>query len=173
MTKDARVNTVKVPIKVIENRLEFLYGGTLPSLKDGSEGYLVVPRSSIKDETLLMLLEEEEIVEILPVTTILKISISSKGCPQHLKEWVNPLSTYSKEKVVDLSLQTPLYLKLQGTKEAFLLDCKCYIPAFDDIATSINHAYTLISTEFEPHRKSHTGNVFDKVFYKMISYGDN
>jgi len=36
---------------------------------------------------------------------------------------------------------------------------------------SINHAYTLIATYFEPHRRASTGNVFDKVFYQRSEDG--
>jgi hypothetical protein len=31
-------------------------------------------------------------------------------------------------------------------------------------ASSVNHAYTLLSEKFEKHRKTHTGNVFDQVY---------
>ena len=33
-------------------------------------------------------------------------------------------------------------------------------------AFSLNQAYTLISQKYEKHRGSHTGNVFNKVFYQ-------
>lgn len=53
-----------------------------------------------------------------------------------------------------------------GDKRATLDFCKCGIPALDRVADSINHAYTLISEVFEPHRKGHGGNVFLKVVYE-------
>jgi hypothetical protein len=33
-------------------------------------------------------------------------------------------------------------------------------------ATSINHAYTDLSETFEPWRISHTGNIYEQVFYQ-------
>lgn len=33
-------------------------------------------------------------------------------------------------------------------------------------ARSLNHAFTLLSEKFETHRISHTGNVFQRVFYR-------
>ncbi len=52
---------------------------------------------------------------------------------------------------------------LGGTKRGTLADCKCGIPALSREAASVNHAYTLISNIYEPHRKGHGGNVFQKV----------
>ncbi len=36
----------------------------------------------------------------------------------------------------------------------------------DDLPASVNQAYTLISTHFEPQRRSHTGNIFNCVYYR-------
>lgn len=33
-------------------------------------------------------------------------------------------------------------------------------------AESLNHAFTLLSEEFEPWRKAHTGSIYQRVFYK-------
>jgi hypothetical protein len=38
---------------------------------------------------------------------------------------------------------------------------------FEDIhAQSLNHAFTMLSERYETHRLSHTGNVYDRVFYQ-------
>ena len=45
------------------------------------------------------------------------------------------------------------------------MKCKCNIPALEKDASSLNHAYTLLSREFEPDRISHGGNVFLNCYY--------
>ena len=46
------------------------------------------------------------------------------------------------------------------------MNCPIDIPFLNKKAVSVNQAYTIISTEFEKYRRSHTGNVFNKVYYK-------
>jgi len=46
------------------------------------------------------------------------------------------------------------------------MNCPIYIPFLSKKVISVNQAYTNISTEFEKYRRSHTGNVFHKVYYK-------
>ncbi|RPI26707.1 MAG: hypothetical protein EHM61_10970 [Acidobacteria bacterium] len=46
-----------------------------------------------------------------------------------------------------------------------LVDCRSKVISLKREARSINHAFTLLSQEFETHRISHTANVFERVFY--------
>src|SRR5208337_2134709 len=49
--------------------------------------------------------------------------------------------------------------------QTFTLEsCRCVIPALKLEATSINHAFTLISEAYETKRLSHTGNVFERAY---------
>lgn len=42
------------------------------------------------------------------------------------------------------------------------------IPALQDLtALSLNHVYRLVSEAFERHRRSHAGNVFSEVYYRV------
>lgn len=63
-------------------------------------------------------------------------------------------------------MRTSIELHLKGDKEPSLEDCKCRIPVLNADARSLNHAYTLLSTAFETHRISHSGNVFTHVFFR-------
>ena len=68
---------------------------------------------------------------------------------------------------VEIELIDDLLIILRGTKKATLSRCKCTIPILNNQeANSLNHAYTLISQEFEKHRISHSGNVFKDIYYK-------
>jgi hypothetical protein len=36
----------------------------------------------------------------------------------------------------------------------------------DEEVDSLNYAFTLLSDKFEPWRRSHTGNVYERIFYQ-------
>lgn len=62
-----------------------------------------------------------------------------------------------------------LWLELEGMKSNGLVSSRIELPSaikVDDDVASLNHAYTLLSEVFEPQRKSHTGNVYQKVLYR-------
>ena len=54
---------------------------------------------------------------------------------------------------------------LRGAKKAILESCHCSIDGLNREAHSLNEAYSLVSTEYEPERRSHTGSVFQKGLY--------
>jgi len=67
---------------------------------------------------------------------------------------------------VEIVLKQDLEIKLRSTKKGELQDCLCCISSMPESEPkSINHAYSLISQHYETHRRSHSGNVFDKVFF--------
>lgn len=68
--------------------------------------------------------------------------------------------------LAEIILLEDLKIVLRGTKKAILEPCECKIPVLERTAQSLNHAYTLLSQEFETDRLSHTGNVFTKVFFE-------
>ena len=102
-------------------------------------------------------------------TTVLVEIQTNKGIPDRLAAGaivrddgdrrLRPTTRY-----VKVRIEEPLRLEIIGENFGRLLDCKCKIESLNQEADSVNHAYTLISTAFEPERKSHTGNVFSKVF---------
>jgi hypothetical protein len=65
----------------------------------------------------------------------------------------------------EIILEEPLELTFRGTKKPVLKDCRCTLPSLKAKARSLNEAYTKLSEKYEPHRRGHGGNVFQKVFY--------
>jgi hypothetical protein len=164
--------TVQIPVRVVKGRLQFFYGGDLPELKDDTVGDLIVPENAIIDKAKLQQISNEMIKELLPIDTNLMIQISAESVKKigdtlrkylcHNLKTMPPLVN----PFVEIYLKQPLRIKLRGTKKGDLEPCLCAIPSLNDLeATSINHAYTLVSEKFEMHRKSHTANVFDKVYF--------
>ena len=65
---------------------------------------------------------------------------------------------------VKITLAEDLHLIVEQNGRNMLDDCPCSIEHPLETATSVNHAYTLISEQYEAYRISHTGNVFRLVF---------
>jgi hypothetical protein len=57
-----------------------------------------------------------------------------------------------------------LRIRIRGDQEAKLEPCSCEITALKREATSVNHAFTIISESYETQRLSHTGNVFERAY---------
>jgi hypothetical protein len=91
-----------------------------------------------------------------------KIPEELKRFGEHLNAWPNTPGFF-----VAISLAAPVSLVIRGDGRAALDDCACKIPSLPGKdCSSINEAYTRVSESFEPSRRSHTGNIFNCVFYE-------
>jgi len=61
-----------------------------------------------------------------------------------------------------------IWLELQGMQPKSITTSSIKLPdgVFDDEIISLNHAFTLLSEKYEPWRKSHTGNIYDRFLYQ-------
>jgi hypothetical protein len=168
---DSLEKRTRIRFKVADGKLVHFYDGTpISELREGTIGEIIVNDFEIKDEARVRQYNLEADVDFLPEGTRLLARISTQSVPEHLRKRLHPEGNYTGDSAVEIILQTDLRLHLRGTKEAQLLPCVCEVPALaeivkDELPASLNQAYTLISTHFEPHRRSHTGNVFNCVFY--------
>ena len=57
-----------------------------------------------------------------------------------------------------------LWLCLQGTQPKGVITSSIMVPSLgaNKLCDSLNHAFTCLSEKFEPWRKSHTGNIYDR-----------
>jgi len=167
MIPDPSKKNVLIPIKMIKGEPHFLYGGELPKLAEGTIGDLIVPSYSVIDKQKLSLLELEETKVFIPKPETLMIQVSPKDKNDE-KEGIErlPLKPYIQRSFVVVKLEEDLKINLRSTKKGELEDCQCSIPSLPEAEPkSLNHAYSLISQHFETHRRSHSGNVFEKVFF--------
>jgi len=167
MIPDPYEKKVLIPVKIVDGKVEYFYGGPLPELKEGTIGDLLIPRYAVLNNNVLELLEKEEAVELLPLGSHLRalVTIRNELASDQTKYFIRAENIQQTGYLVQIVLKETLKLRLRGTKKGELLDCRCSIPALSDReADSLNQAYTLISQKFEPLRKSHSGNVFAKVF---------
>lgn len=129
---------------------------------------LVVPRSAVTEPALLELLLRQEERTILNAGTELLIEISVRSNDQRLEEIqeVGVVHEAASPRFARLRLNEPLRLLLRGTNRGVLKPCRCDVLQLKERATSLNDAYSIAVRAFEPWRRSHTGNVFKKLFYR-------
>jgi len=169
MIPDSFKKSVQIPITVRNGEIELFYGGVIPKLQDGTIGDLIVPRYSVEDTKKLEQLTQELEKELLPCNTTLLVNLKPSNIADKSKQYPLKVDSYpiQNDSFFQITLKEPLLLLLRGTKKSELKNCKCSIPSIPDAeAVSLNHAYTLLSEKFETTRRSHTGNVYKKVFFK-------
>lgn len=165
---EAESQTIRIPVEIREGQLHFRCAVKITDVKDGTWGDLVIDAIAIQDKALRKSLLQESVHCVLPKESTLYFHINSDYTPEGLRDHIKrPSKTPHKYGAyVMATLKTELCLRRRGTKSATLEGCACFIPALNETAASVNHAYTLISQAFEPKRRSHTANAFDKVIYQ-------
>lgn len=167
---DPLSKTATIPVRFKDGKfINYLTQEELCGIEDGALCDLIVGAYRINDHELLALLNDETETELFPEGEKLFALVNSEHIPHELRQHATSSANISlgdNGSFVEIELKTPLKMMFRGTKQPALFDCGCYIPSLEETAISLNHAYTLISTAFEPHRRSHTGNVFKKVFFK-------
>ncbi len=165
MIPDPLRRTVKIPIKIVNGYPCLFPEGRLPELKDGTIGDLIVPADAFVDGRVAAQYNQERKAAFLPQGTRLMAQINPDKVPASHRDHLSTSLPGFPGAGVAFELMDDQMILLRETKNSALLPCKCWIPSLNQDAKSINHAYTLISQEYEPHRISHTGNVFSKVYY--------
>ncbi len=148
------------------NRFILLDGSPLPTLAKDSLVDLILAPESIVDSTLRARLLGETAVMILERNSCVFFGVS----PTMIDDMkavglIRPsdLQFISEYWFVEGKLDAPLMMQVRGDQEARLSPCSCSIPSLNRRADSLNHAFTLISVAFETKRRSHSGNVFERV----------
>jgi len=168
---DAMEKTVKLPVVIEDGQVRYCYG-KMPTLKDNTTGYLVVPAHALAESAIAEKLQQEIVVPLLPPGDMVLLGMRDRAIPSALHPKsisVNdvplPLASRPEYRFVRAVLQEPLCLQLRGTKTSVLCYGRCYLPALGEFAESLNHAYSKASTAFEPYRRSHAGNVFTRGYF--------
>ena len=164
---------VVIPMRVDdEGHLVPFYNMDMPKLKKGSILELVCEEPQFEDPTIPRLLNSEERVPLLKKETTLFAQMRQEGSKFSSALTWHQLATGVPVDhatfFVPFWLAEDLDLELRGTRRPALCDCPCDI-GDGSLETarpsSVNQAYTRLSEKHEPSRRSHTGNVFDKVLY--------
>lgn len=161
--------TVRIPVFLTGGQVVQLDGSPLPKIRNGSVGELILDAYAIEDQKILQALEGEQVFEPLSKGESVLLGVNpTVVLSEKIKQLIQPsnLRIASEFLFVEVKLREPLKLRTRGTKSPVLEPCSCSIPILQQEAKSLNHAFTLISTEFETQRISHTGNVFQRGFVK-------
>jgi hypothetical protein len=169
MAPKTAARSVRVPFRFVNGQLTYFYGGPLPTIKNGAIGDLVLPAFDLAVDSVREALLAEKVVPLLDASTPLVIRISNRSIPRTLEARCRAerLQGHAKHACVRILLLEPLLIRWRGAKLGNLEPAKCEIPALPrKKADSLNHAYRLVSEAFEPHRRSHSANVFQEVFFE-------
>ena len=176
--------TLRLPVQMVNGYWELIYGGVLP-VREGAYAEMLIGRTSIRDESLLKLLTRELAVRVLPEGTELRIAVRDRiAVLSHTPDkydikvaaqywpgdhcrfvpvWLGPVG--GRNRHVESG---GLWMRHIGLNQCELESSLVDLPEdFDRArAQSLNHAFTMLSERYETHRLSHTGNVYERVFYQ-------
>lgn len=177
---------VAIPIRRVDSRWEFFYGGDVP-VRDGALGQLAIDAASITDKQFLERVTQVTEVKILEEGTALVVALSDRQV-KHIEPWGEvapedvPAGATRFERVVigppkrsakRLAQQGDgakggLWLRFKGLERSELTSSTILMPDgfLEKTATSLNHAFTLLSRAYETHRISNTGSVYRQCFYQ-------
>ena len=172
--RDDAEKTVKIPVQVLSNGTVAMESGArLPKIKPGTIGDLVLPAESLENQEIVAALNESSSTALLFTGEVAWVRLYPREMP------VKELAVFEREylhpkmvghRFAPVTLLGDLGLVTRGTKRGQLEKARCSVPVGDGgkgvEATSLNHAYRLLSQRFEPHRVSFGGNIFEAAFVK-------
>jgi len=188
-----RNKTIRVPVKRVAGRWEFFYGGELP-VKDGTVAELRLDLDAIDNEVWRDRLTAQHEFKVLDEGTTLLVGLSDRvhvkwegltprhfpaGIPPGVSRWERIRLGPVKKKVRGTTRSGSggsrfatetggLWLRITGIDRCELFSGMILMPEGFPVheAISLNHAFTLLSREYERHRISNTGNVYTRIFYE-------
>lgn len=183
--------TFRIPVKFVDGRWEFFYGGAVPA-KEGAIGDLLLEDYAIVDKDFLKTLSAIHEEKIFCQGKILKVALSIRGdlageyetLLQELKfkevaDWgrLEPGTTRfatihvgppSPAQIESGRTEGGVWLVIRGLEAKGLRTSQIIVPEVisKEPLSSPNHAFTKLSEVFEPWRISHTGNIYRRIFYQ-------
>ncbi|MEO5812733.1 MAG: hypothetical protein ABIU96_10385 [Rhodanobacter sp.] len=174
----------------VNGHWELLYGGAVPA-KEGALAELRLDASDIEDAQFLKAVSKKTNVKILDEGVELRVALTIKEAldaekgkyvlaPNATKH-SNTAKISSTSRFVSIWLGSPtdtqqkrnetrggLWLSLEGMEPRYLEASMIQLPNVAGLerAESLNHAFTLLSEQFETWRQAHTGSIYERVFYQ-------
>lgn len=157
-------STITISVRIEDEKILRENGQPLPKLSVPTYGDLVIPSIFLKDVEDKIKFREKEKKKVFTKEKELFFEMNPNYFSNNKNNDAH-LINIKKKHFVNVILKEDLYLTARYQKKAKFDPCKCYIPCINKDADSLNHAYTLISQEYESKRRSHTGNVFNNGYY--------
>jgi hypothetical protein len=166
---------LRVAVRFDGTQFALLDGSPLPAIAKDAVCELVLRPEQLRNPDDRDRFVRDEVFPILTQgsTVLLGVSPHSVGDPKALGLICNPqeIGVQTEYWLVEVRLKEDLKIRIRGDQEAKLGPCSCLIPSLERDATSVNHAFTLISETYETERLSHTGNVFERAYTRGQSDG--
>ncbi|WP_339782715.1 hypothetical protein [uncultured Marinobacter sp.] len=143
--------------------------GQKSSYKIMDSGTKLVVAMTVKDERQIKndLLTHLKVVDIYKISSDKRFSRYGIGPQTRFVEIVVG-SASKRELALGKPAEGGVWLELEGMEPQGLSISTLILPegVADQEVDSLNYAFTLLSMHFEPWRKSHTGNIYERVFYQ-------
>jgi len=160
------LNTTVLPVEFKNGKFVLKDGQKLPAIKEGARAEIVIPTFYIDDKKIKEEYNKEQIFPFFPSKTALYVELYVRSFDDLMDKEKEALRFYQNRYLIEIELIDELNIKDRGTKYPRLEACKCKVVKLKDFeAKSLNEIYSKLSQKYEPHRMSHTGNVFDKIYY--------
>lgn len=163
--------TVTIAVKLEAGTWKRFDGSPLPKIREGAVGDLTLDEYALVNEKERSEFIQDNRVKFLPegMTVFVGLNPDVIG-PKNTHGLVESreLGFQSQWMFAEVLLLEDLDLKMRGDKDPALTQCRCKIPALGEEAISLNHAFTMLSMHYELHRKSHTANVFDRTYIRLL-----
>src|SRR5688500_1125755 len=162
---------IVVPLTVKSGELVPTDCRNMPLLRDGSLLELNVDESSFVNKSDLERFDSIRMYELLPKGSTLFALLSvptAKRWNYSRPDLVAVPPPSSSSVLIPFQIEERLMVRIRGGRVAGLLPCATNVPLAnkEEKAASVNQAYTALSELHETGRRSHTGNVFSKVYFK-------
>jgi hypothetical protein len=181
-------NTVRFRVKWRGGQLQLLDGGPI-KLKEGTTGELCVDPECFTDAGSLEALTTQRKVLLLPAGTELRVALTIRpDLPKTLHRFL--LATAHDPPTTSISIQSRfvgirllgptaaqrlgksrpggLWLSFIGKEFSGVKSGTVDLPRTHGLQSvdSLNQAFTRLSEVFEPWRKAHTGNIYERIYYQ-------
>ncbi len=179
---------VTLPVKLVGDRWEFLYGGEV-KVAQKTIADLTVATRDLTDESFRERIAKSVTVKVLEQGTPLLVALTdltTKGAragdwpevtPQGLPLGATRFERITLGPAKSLPGGKPLtpemsrgglWIRVRGLDRCELATGTVKLPlGIEPLqAVSLNHAFTILSKKYESHRISNTGNVYARIFYQ-------
>jgi len=159
---------VVIPVRIFGEKIVFLYGDSVPEIEKGAFADLIIDRAMLINEEDVKKLNEKRKVPFLNKNHMLRayMTLELPAVTDGLVKAGNNMEGLGEgTSCAPIKLEEVQFLLMRGSKTPRLMGGRCYLPTLKKSVESLNEAYTELSTHYEPWRKSHTGNVFRRIYY--------
>lgn len=166
--------TVRIPVQVLSNGTVAMESGArLPRIRPGALGELVMQADSVDNPAIVEALNGSASTTLLSKGELVWVRLVSKDAstPGLVRfEDDVPHPRMIGHQFAPVTLEEDVRLVTRGTKRGQLEKALCLVRVGQgrqsSAATSLNHAYRLLSEAFESHRVSFGGNIFEAAFVR-------